>query len=231
LKRYRLSAIFLLLALFAPFAPTGLSSPQPEALASPVAGRSFFGMNLYVTGLERPKDERLSMIARGQDIGVKWSREEMSWANLEPYGKGSYNWGAYDPWINELLAAGINVVGSIQTTPAWASGANRNAPDWYWQVPNNPQDFADFASAAAAHYKGKIHYWEIWNEPDVDITFKCNGCDKPAFYARMLALSYSAIKKADPTATVLIGGLSVHDYNNQGMLFASTAWWPLRGAS
>src|SRR5207249_10169450 len=99
--------------------------------------------------------------------------------------------------------------------------------DWYWYAPHNPQDFADFAYAAAKHYADKIHAWEIWNEPDVDLTFKCSSggcpecgtCDKPAIYAQMLALSYAAIKRADPEATVLIGGLSVHDYNNQGMAF------------
>lgn len=176
-------------------------------------------MNLYVTGLERPKDERIAMISHAQDLGVRWSREEMSWANLEPYQKGNYNWGAYDPWINELLAAGIGVVGSIQTTPAWASGANRADADWYWRVPNNPQDFGDFVYAAAMHYKGKIHYWEMWNEPDVPITFKCNNCDPAKVYAQMLSAGYQAVKRADPTAQVLIGGLSVHDYNNQGMLF------------
>jgi hypothetical protein len=176
-------------------------------------------MNLYVTGLERPKDERLAMVSAGRDLGVRWSREEMSWANLEPDKKGVYNWGAYDPWINELRAANIDIVGSIQTSPYWASGVAKTAPDWYWYVPTNPQDFADFAYAAALHYKGRIHVWELWNEPDVDITFKCNGCDRVAIYARMLSLGYAAIKRADPSATVLIGGLSVHDYNNLGMAF------------
>src|SRR5947199_3975675 len=79
--------------------------------ASPLPARSFFGMNLYITGLERPKDERLALIGAAQDLGVRWSREEMSWANLEPDRKGIYNWGAYDSWINELRAAKIEIVG------------------------------------------------------------------------------------------------------------------------
>ena len=211
-----LSAVFLLTLLLP------LTSPQQagEAQAAPAEGRSFFGMNLYITGLERPKDEKLALVNAARDIGVKWSREEMSWANLEPDRKGIYNWGAYDPWINSLVGAGINVVGSLQTSPSWASGVASADPDWYWYVPRNPQDFADFAYAAAVHYAGKIKVWEIWNEPDVDITFKCKGsCDKAAIYSQMLAASYAGIKRADPGATVLIGGLSVHDYNNQGMAF------------
>ena len=193
-------------------------SPQ-DVGASPLASRSFFGMNLYITGFERPRDEKSKLLNEAVDIGVKWSREEMSWANLEPNQKGSYNWSAFDPWINELVNRGISVVGTIQTTPSWASGVPKSGPDWYWNVPRNPQDFVDFAGAAAAHYAGKIDVWEIWNEPDVDITFKCDGCNRPVIYAQMLAGSYAAIQKAIPKATVLIGGLSIHDTNNGGMAF------------
>src|SRR5437660_6244458 len=106
------------LALLVSFVPN--QAPTGTSQAATVPGRSFFGMNLYVTGLERPKDEKLTLISAAQDLGVRWSREEMSWANLEPDRKGVYNWGAYDPWINELVAAKINVVGAIQTSPTWA---------------------------------------------------------------------------------------------------------------
>lgn len=191
-----------------------------QVAASPMPNRSFFGMNLYVTGFERSKNEKTAMLNAATDIGVKWSREEMSWANLEPYEKGSYNWQAFDPWINELTRRGISVIGAIQTTPSWASGVPMDGPpDWYWYTPRNVQDFIDFAGVAAAYYKGKIDVWEIWNEPDVEMTFKCNGCDRVKVYADMLAGSYAAIKRANPNATVLVGGLSIHDRTNAGMAF------------
>src|SRR5437762_4287965 len=107
-----LVAIIVLLSLIIPLAD--LPSATDTAQASPLPARSFFGMNLYVTGLERPKDEKLAMLSAARDLGVRWSREEMSWANLEPDRKGIYNWSAYDPWINEQRAANIDIVGSIQ---------------------------------------------------------------------------------------------------------------------
>ncbi|HYP42260.1 MAG TPA: beta-galactosidase, partial [Chloroflexia bacterium] len=189
--------------------PYGSVAPASPALASPLPNRSFFGMNLYITGQERPKEERYALLKEAQDAGVKWSREELSWANLEPDKKGTYNWSGMDFWINELVGRGINVIGAVQTTPYWASGVPRSTPDWYWHVPANVQDFVDFTYEVALHYKGKIDVWEIWNEPDVDITFRCDGCDRPAIYAQMLAGSYAAIKRANPNAIVLIGGLSI----------------------
>lgn len=217
-RAFRLIAtLFLLAVLASPIA----SNPHalPQAVASPLPSRSFFGMNLYITGLERPKAEKYALLDAAGDLGVRWSREEISWANLEPEEKGNYNWGAIDFWINELVRRKINVIGTIQTTPHWSSGVGKSEPDWYWHVPRDPQDFVDFVAAAARHYAGKIDVWEIWNEPDVDITFKCGGCDTARIYARMLEGSYAAIKRANPKATVLVGGLSIHDYNNQGMAF------------
>jgi hypothetical protein len=216
MRRAKALSILVLLTLVIPF--TGSTASLPAAQASPLSSRSFFGMNLYVTGLERSKGEKIAMMNAAEDLGVKWSREEMSWANLEPDEKGVYNWSAYDTWINDLNKRGIGVIGSIQTTPSWASGVGHDRSDWYWHTPRNPQDFADFAYAAAAHYAGKVDVWEIWNEPDVEATFQCD-CDRPAFYAQVLAASYKAIKDANPRAIVLIGGLSIHDYNNGGMAF------------
>src|SRR5689334_20755407 len=113
----------ILLTMLVPMAPG--PNPAPEngkAEASPLPSRSFFGMNLYITGLERPKDERLALLSAARDLGVRWSREEMSWANLEPDHKGVYNWGAYDPSIDALAQDGVGTIGSLQTSPSWASG-------------------------------------------------------------------------------------------------------------
>jgi hypothetical protein len=217
-SRSRALAALLIVTLVAALAGASPQAQPPPANAAAGPSRDFFGMNLYVTGLERPKGEKVAMLNAAEDLRVQWSREEMSWANLEPHSKGLFNYEPYDFWINELVKRGIRVIGALQTTPSWASGVPQGSPDWYWYAPNNPQDFADFAAEMAAHYRGKIDVWEIWNEPDVEITFRCD-CDRAERYARMLELSYTAIKRANPDATVLIGGLSIHDRNNGGMSF------------
>ncbi|MDQ3704155.1 MAG: cellulase family glycosylhydrolase [Chloroflexota bacterium] len=216
----RVRFVISLAILFSLLPQVAAPPATADVAATPLPNRSFFGMNLYVTGLERSKEERLTVLNSATDLGVKWSREEMSWANLEPYEKGVYNWKAYDPWIDELVKRDIDVIGAIQTSPAWASGIEQGSvPDWYWYTPQNPQDFVDFARVAAEHYKGKIDVWEIWNEQDVEMTFKCHGCDRVKVYAEMLAGSYAAIKQVNPEATVLVGGLSIHDRTNAGMAF------------
>lgn len=60
--------------------------------------------------------------------------------------------------------------------------------------------------------QNKIKYWEVWNEEDQN--FWWDSCDggrvkpDPKQYSQLLKATYDVIKKADPTAVVLLGGLS-----------------------
>jgi hypothetical protein len=206
--------------------PTSMpATPVPTSGALPGKARaafdpvSFFGMNLYLTGLERSDDQASQLAVLAANGGVKWSREELSWANIEPNSKGEFNWDIYDRRLAMNESNGIQVIGMLLTTPRWAS-TNPKAGDWYWYEPSDYNDYYDFVRAAVNRWKGQIHVWEIWNEPDVQGTWNClNDCDRAAKYAQLLAGAYSAVKSVDPDARVLIGGLSIHDYTNGGMAF------------
>jgi hypothetical protein len=76
-----------------PTPPPGTGSTKGAPNFMPV---SLFGMNLYLTGLERSNNEASVLGNMAAQAGVKWSREELSWANIEPQAKGQFNWGVYD---------------------------------------------------------------------------------------------------------------------------------------
>jgi hypothetical protein len=199
-----------------PVAAPGTYAGKGNPEFSPV---SMFGMNLYLTGLERNMTEVQTLGIMADQAGVRWSREELSWANIEPQTKGSFNWAPYDARLTHDTNHGIDVVGMLLTTPRWAS-TNPNAPDWYWYEPANVNDYFDFVRAAVARWRNQVHVWEIWNEPNHQGTWNCiNNCNRAAHYAQLLQGAYAAVKSVDPTARVLIGGLYVHDYNNEGMAF------------
>ena len=192
----------------------------PPSDSSRLVPASLFGMNLYLTGLERNYSQATQLGALAAQAGVRWSREELSWANIEPNSKGSFNWANYDERIGLDISNGMAVVGMLLTTPSWASGVSTSTEGWYWYEPLNQQDYFDFVRAAVSRWKDRIKVWEIWNEPDVPGTWRClNNCDRPARYASLLAGAYATIKAEDPEARVLIGGLSVHDTFNGGMAF------------
>src|SRR6478672_5721878 len=99
---------------------TLLIHPVAPAAPARAAGgpASPFGMNLYITGLERSDAERSALLGRAREAGVRWSREELSWANIQTGGK-TEGWKGYDAHLQQLQDAGIAVIGMLLTTPSW----------------------------------------------------------------------------------------------------------------
>lgn len=70
--------------------------------------------------------------------------------------------------------------------------------------------------------QNKIKYWEVWNEEDQNFwTATCDDAAAPApnasDYARLLKATYQIIKLADPSATVLLGGIADYDPNGNNI--------------
>jgi hypothetical protein len=165
------------------------------------------------------QDKEISML---KAAGAKWIRVEASWGNIESDGKGkinSYSLNVYDTPIDKARAAGLNMILLLDEVPYWASADPNKYIDsagtkhWNKQYrPVNMQDYGDFVKWAVAHYKAKgIQVYEIWNEPNLG-RFWPSGVNATA-YTEMLKSAYTGAKAADPTATVVSGGLANNDYD------------------
>jgi hypothetical protein len=84
----------------------------------------------------------------------------------------------------------------------------------------------DAATVLATHYKERIRYWEIWNEPNAWTERDERGRPMggsfiyPSGFVWALTRSYEAIKLADPDAVVISGGLFGHDLGDTAILFS-----------
>ena len=211
-------------------APTATPAPSPTATSSappPSSGSSsgFFGMNTYITGQERIKNdgpEGVNTLVRlGREAGVQWAREELSWANMEGAKKGVWAWGHYDEHLLKLSEAGYEIMGVLMTTPGWARvgdcASREGVTADYWCPPASAQDFADFTAAIVERYDGdgvddapgspRVAAWQIWNEPSTPDTWP----GTPAEYGAILVAGYNAAKAADPSAVVATGGFYLYD--------------------
>lgn len=232
MKLTRLCArLLFLVSLITLRAGTTAAQPQPTHLTQPTQ-LSFFGMNMYMTGLERISRDGdngiAQLVALGREAGVEWAREELSWGNLERRRKGRWDWNYFDRRLLELAESGYGIVGMLLTTPAWARvddceariqryAAAGVAPQDYWCPPANVQDFADYVYATVERYDGDGHndapgsprvaVWQIWNEPNAWETWP----GTPAEYGELLRAGYAAARAADPSAVVATGGLYVLD--------------------
>jgi hypothetical protein len=136
--------------------------------------------------------------------GGKWVRLFFDWHQTEP-ADGTYDGGALDGLDQRVAAfnaAGIDVVVTVQSAPAWAPSINSDA---------GAAKYAEFMAFLAGRYRGKVAAWELWNEPD-DRFFWPDG-PKADRYAAMLRATSPAVKRADPAATVIVGGLVGNDYD------------------
>lgn len=193
-------------------------SLQPTAI-------TFWGMNLYVTKRERSQtgDNRSLLADTAKAAGVQWTREELSWALVEQ-ANGSFLT-IYDTHLRLAADKGFGILGILLTTPDWARDPScRPSREAFWCPPTDVREFAQFAAFMTERYDGdgykdapgspRIAAWEIWNEPNDDGNWANIGADDHARkrrYGELLVAAYQAIKAADPTATVVLGGVYIFD--------------------
>ncbi len=81
--------------------------------------------------------------------------------------------------------------------------------------------YAGYCGFMARELKGKVKYFEIWNEPNVDGFWKpkANAED----YAKALKAAYTAIKESNPEAVVVAGATSLIDVDFTKAIFEAGA--------
>jgi len=147
--------------------------------------------------------ERSHYLDAVKGTGAGWIRIGIYWSVVQRRGPRAYDWAPFDRVVKAARRRGLRVLGTMLYAPAWARerGTPSSAP------PADPRAFAAFAGHAARHFCPRgVHAYEIWNEPNI-AGFWAGGPD-PARYTQLLRASYTAIKRADHSATVVSGGLS-----------------------
>jgi hypothetical protein len=177
--------------------PTAPPKPQP-----PVKGNMKspeYGMHAFLWWRPETADRDLKLI---QEAGFGWVKQTFAWREIEGAGKGIYDWTRTDRIVGQAEQYGLRIIARVDSQPKWAGGGfPTNGP------PNNMQDFADFVKALAKRYKGRIHAYQIWNEPNLKREWG-NKAPNPAAYTKMLKKAYNAIKSVDPNARVITAGLA-----------------------
>ena len=115
--------------------------------------------------------------------------------------------------VRRLAASAISVPCNLYQ-PTFADGTDT----WAANKPINPANpWARFVYAVVSRYRGQIHDWEIWNEPDFSQFW---GGSLPD-YVRLLKVAYLAAHAADYSSTILVGGMMYWEWANQ---YGDQAW-------
>lgn len=137
-----------------------------------------------------------------KDIGAKYARDEYYWSNAEKT-KGVYTFPEnYDSYIDTEIQNGIVPLIELDFGNSLYDGGK--APRSQEAV----EAYAAYCKAVVEHLKGKVKYFEIWNEWNGSFG---DGLGVTEYYALEKA-AYKAIKEANPDAFVLGGAVAASDY-------------------
>lgn len=144
-----LKNIFCWLLLWLSFAV-----PANAALLNETTFSRHTGVNIHF--LDKNIEQHIALL---KEAGFGWVRKDLSWRRVEQQ-KGVYDFSAYDPLIDALNTADINVVLILDYTNPFYD--DNLSPYTY----DGRRGFANFAAAAAKHFSNKKVIWEIYNEPN-----------------------------------------------------------------
>jgi polysaccharide biosynthesis protein PslG len=204
---------------------TGSSSPASASagpVAQPAPATESFGVNLndLFNGAGYSPRQIDAQLAAVRATGATVARSDALWEASEPAapraGVHSYSWGFDDSIAGSLAADGLRWFPIIDYTAPWA----QSIPGQDHSPPRSASDYAAYAAAFAARYGSGGSFWrahpelraepvdtyEIWNEPD-NQQFWVPAPDAAA-YANLYLRARDTITAVDPTARVIVGGIT-----------------------
>jgi hypothetical protein len=132
-----------------------------------------------------------------RDAGIGSVRIDFLWSDIEPE-KGRFDFERYDSIVNTLVQHRLEILGLLHYSPMWGAGN--------WNAAPHAQDYQAYALAVVKHFKDRVHFWEIWNEPDHPTYWQPQ--DQLTAYSQLLRSTYPLLKNEDPDCRILMGGLS-----------------------
>jgi hypothetical protein len=164
--------------------------------------------------------------------GVQAVRVAFNWAAAMPYANWNdvppdqrvnfpeseprpTNFSETDEVVQDAAEHGLSVLPTILYTPHWDARKNPNGVD----TPKRAAPYAQYAAELVRRYgpsgtfwsenpqvpKRPITMWQIWNEPNLSYYWRQPFAPT---YVPLLRLAHNAIKKADPSAKVVLGALT-----------------------
>jgi polysaccharide biosynthesis protein PslG len=172
------------------------------------APRGFYGV---ISAEPLPGAAELVRMGRGR---VGTLRINLAWGTVQSASDAGYDWSHYDGVVGQAARNGIRVLATVYSSPEWAEPSPEYPP-----LGDRLGEFEDFARAAVERYgsdgsfwkenpdipKLPITLWQLWNEPNSPLFWK--PAPDVSGYVELLRGFDSTVRRADPRAQVMLGGL------------------------
>jgi len=174
----------------------GQSPPNPPIVVVP---HEYFGMHMH------------RVVARGNGHPSAWPEVGIgawrlwdsytAWSYLEP-ARGIWNFATLDSSVALAERHHVEVLLTLGVPPSWASRRPEEPSDYGpggKAPPRDIGDWRDYVRTVATRYRGRIHAYEIWNEPNLPEFFSGTTGD----LVELAREAHSIIHSIDPRALVV----------------------------
>ncbi|HOV14600.1 MAG TPA: hypothetical protein PK771_09975 [Spirochaetota bacterium] len=114
---------------------------------------------------------------------------DVRWNQIEPV-KGIYIFDRLDDYVSKANSKNIDIIMTLGMSTDWSAKRKWEKSLYGKEVkpsePENIDDWRNYVKTLGTRYKGKIKYWEIWNEPDF-----------PFFYSGSIPMMVKLTKEAN----------------------------------
>jgi len=175
-----------------------------------------YGVNTFLEQEVEPEKREQSM-RMIRDAGFTWIRQQFSWADIEIDARGDFEdrrnldvtgaisaWDKYDQIVALAEQYDVQIMARLDNPPAWT---HADAAAGSFAPPDDLQDFVNFAATVATRYRGRVRYFQVWNEPNIYPEWGEQAVN-PEAYTEMLCQTYAALKAVDPQIVVITGALA-----------------------
>ena len=195
--------------------------PQPHLAPSAITthpARPPFGVNTFLEqeALPEVRDQAMQMI---HEAGFAWLRQEFPWYDIEIHGKGDFSdrrhldtvgeisaWDKYDNIVTLAEQNDLEIIARLSAPPAW-SRAQPPEVSGAFAPPDNVADYGDFVAEVVGRYRGRVTYFQLWNEPNIYPEWGEQNVD-PVAYTELLCTGYQRAKEANPEAVIIAGAMA-----------------------
>lgn len=162
-----------------------------------------YGANFFLQWEAEPF-KREKTVEMAAEAGIGWAKQQFPWNDIEP-SPGQYHWAKYDAIVDLYQKYGLDVIARLDRPPDWTRQDDR----FPQRPPDDFSDYGDFVERFVRHYEGRIHYIQVWNEPNIFPEWGDQPVD-PAAYVDLLSIAYRRVKSVDPDIYVLSAPLAIN---------------------
>lgn len=137
-------------------------------------------------------------------LGMRFIRLQAGWAKCEPR-RGEYDFSWLDSIIDDAVSRGLEPWLELSYgNPAYPGGGTPFLSGGWPRGQVALDGWKAWVREVALRYKGKVHQWEIWNEPENNLRREGRN---PAEMADLTFETARILKDVDPAAVVAAYGI------------------------